>query len=98
MPSFGRSVGIPFRVTGADIMPGVGRVVRRREVRVELSDVAAAVAVRIQDVADADCILTQAALRPLSHTVQRDSASLGIHSRQEDSPVGAAEGTVAHRP
>ena len=62
----------------------------------ELSYVAAAVTLRFEDVADADCIFSKGALRPVSHAVESDSASFRIHSCEENSSVGAAQRTIAH--
>ena len=96
VPSLRRSVGVPFRSSGTYIFSRMLRVIGSGEIRVELANVAATVAVGAQYVAYADCVFPQAALGPFGHTVECDSAPFRVHSGQEYPSVGAAERTVAH--
>ena len=98
MAALRRGVGIPFRSALADEMSGVGRIVFHGNLCMKFPDICTLVTRCGQDIRDTDGILPEGVVRTFGHTVGDHAVSLGIHPRQEHSPVRTRERAGRHRP
>ena len=96
MPSLGRCIRIPGRHPVLYIMSRILRIIRCREVGMQLSEVRTVVSRLAEHVADTLRILAQRTDRTLRVTVQGHPAPVRIHPRKQHSAVRTTQRTVAH--